>query len=125
MAETQLNISELARQSGYSRTTVRRRLKQGWTPDSLDAVAPIKIPENVHDVATPSTKASPRGGYVPVDLRQLKRDVQEWTKLHNEIDRFKAKERRNHISWQVCRYSFLSIGVGFYFLIGFAAIAGH
>jgi hypothetical protein len=66
MAETQLipnpvaappgiNISELSRQSGLSRTTVRQRLKDGWKPEDLIPVESIEIPQYLHDVSTSST----------------------------------------------------------------------
>src|SRR5262245_44261374 len=108
MAETQLNISELARQSGYSRTTVRRRLKRGWTPDTLDAVAPI------HDVATPSTKAVQGVEAAPVSLPQLRRDIQDWTKLHQEVDRLRKPRRELDP-----RMIFFVIAVAFYGFVAF------
>src|SRR5438874_554004 len=46
-------ISDLARRSGLSRTTVRRRLRAGWTPADLIAIDAIEIPECVHGPSTP------------------------------------------------------------------------
>ena len=49
-----------------------------------------------------------------------------WVKLHHKIEKLKACERRDHISWQVSRFVCLGIGAGFFALIGYAAaMSGH
>jgi hypothetical protein len=111
-----VNISELARQSGYSRTTVRRRLKQGWTPDSLDAAAPIEIPKDVHDVANASTPSVQGVERTVVGLAQLRREIADWTKLHNEVDRLRTgREPYNPRMW------FLAGAVAFFVLVAYSA----
>jgi hypothetical protein len=111
-----VNISALSRQFGYSRTTVRRRLKQGWTPDSLGAAAPIKIPKDVHDVATLSIHRVQAVDPIVVDLVQLRRDIQDWTKLHNEVDRLRTgREPYNPRMW------FLAVAVAFFVLVAYSA----
>jgi hypothetical protein len=48
------NISELSRLSGFSRTTVRKRLNDGWTPAYLIPVEPVETCQCLHDVTTSS-----------------------------------------------------------------------
>jgi hypothetical protein len=55
-------ISDLARRSGLSRTTVRRRLRDGWTPDDLIAINAIEIPECVQGLPTPVHSRVHSGG---------------------------------------------------------------
>src|SRR5258705_11619448 len=55
-------ISDLARRSGLSRTTVRRRLRNGWTPSDLIAIKSNEIPQCVQGLSTPVQGARPGGG---------------------------------------------------------------
>jgi hypothetical protein len=48
-----MTISDLARRSGLSRTTVRRRLRNGWTPADLVSIDKSQIPECVQGLSTP------------------------------------------------------------------------
>jgi len=48
-----ISISELARRSGLSRTTVRRRLNEGWTPADLIPIEVEEIPQSVQRLSTP------------------------------------------------------------------------
>jgi hypothetical protein len=57
-----MTISELARLSGLSRPTVRKRLQQGWSPADLIPVEPVEIPQCLHEVSTPSTPLETGGG---------------------------------------------------------------
>jgi len=112
-----LNKSALAKQYGVSRTTVRRRLKQGWTPDTPDAVAPIKICKDVHDVACPSIPSVQGVERTVVDLVQLRRDIQDWTKLHNEVERLRTgRVPYNPRMW------FFWTGVAFFCFLAYSAI---
>ena len=112
------NISELARQTGYSRTHVRRLLKQGRTLGDLDAVAPVKIRKDVHDVKITSTPKVQGVERTAVDLVQLKRDVRAWTELHLEVDRLRAgREPYNP------RFVFFHVAVAFFVLLAFAALS--
>ena len=74
------SISALARTHGVHRRTVARRLKNGWDPA-------VKIVEQ--------DQAVRRGAHppAPVDLIALRRDIKEWTRLHNEVDRLKTRAR--------------------------------
>src|SRR5262245_21858070 len=57
-----VNISDLARRSGLSRTTVRRRLEAGWSPADLIEVQAVEIPQSVQGVATPVHPVRPAPG---------------------------------------------------------------
>jgi len=46
-------VSDIARRSGLSRTTVRRRLAAGWTAADLMPIEPEEIPQCVQGVPTP------------------------------------------------------------------------
>ena len=52
-----INISRLAKLSGLSRTTVRRRLKDGWTEADLIPVEAEQIVESVQGVSTPGVQS--------------------------------------------------------------------
>lgn len=58
-ARPDINISELARRTGYSRTHVRRLVSRGWTSDDFlpvkPPVEPAEIRKDVHEVANRST----------------------------------------------------------------------
>ena len=57
-------ISDLARRSGLSRTTVRRRLREGWTPADLVAIHADEIPECVQGLSTPvHSRVHPGGSW--------------------------------------------------------------
>jgi hypothetical protein len=128
------NISELSRRSGYSRATVRQRLRQGWHPDDFlpveERVGPTEIRQECHDVATPvantATPIRQGAAHTPVDLVQLRREIAEWARLHRQVERIKVRQRRNqrrdHISGEICRFTFLGIGVGFFVLLAFSAM---
>ena len=53
VATPNMNISALAREHGVSRTTIRRRLREGWTPADLMAIDSDEIPECVQGLSTP------------------------------------------------------------------------
>jgi hypothetical protein len=112
------NISELARLSGYSRTTVRHRLKHGWHPDDFLPVKTAEIRQDFHGPTTPSTQKVQGVERSPVDLVALKRDIQAWTKLHHEVDRLKAaREPYNP------RFVFFVLGVSFFVMLAYAAVS--
>src|SRR5258705_4369690 len=51
-AKPKLNISELARQTGLSRQTVRRKLANGWQPPTAPSVEIIQPTQSVATMAT-------------------------------------------------------------------------
>jgi hypothetical protein len=55
-------ISDLARRSGLSRTTVRRRLREGWTPADLITVDAEEIPQRVQALSSPVQAERPGAG---------------------------------------------------------------
>jgi hypothetical protein len=59
LIETTHNVSALAREHGVSRTTIRRRLANGWTPP---VTIEGEITQSDQDVSTPSTLPS-----IPLD----------------------------------------------------------
>ena len=77
---------------------------------------------------TPVTPVTAAGVTVPVtppiDLAALKREIREWRDAHSEVGRVKRMLRRDYIQWQFSRFVFLAVGVGFYVLIGCAAMMG-
>jgi len=112
------NISELARRSGYSRATVRQRLRQGWHPDDFLPVKPTEIHQECHDVARPAISVATRVATEPVDLVQLKREIQDWVKLHQEVERLRTgREPYNP------RMVFFLVGVAFFVLLAYAAVS--
>jgi hypothetical protein len=116
------NISELARQSGYSRTTVRQRLKQGWQPDDFLPIKTNEIRQDFHGPTTPSTQKVQGAERTTVDLVHLRRDIQGWRELHHQVERLKVQARRDHVQWQICRFVFLLVGVAFFVTIAVAAV---
>jgi hypothetical protein len=121
------NISELARLSGYSRTTVRQRLKQGWHPDDFLPVKTTEIRQDFRGPTTPSTQKVHGAERTAVDLVQLRRDIHEWAQLHRKVEVLKVRHRRNqrrdHISWRICRFTFLVVGVAFFVMLAVAAVS--
>jgi hypothetical protein len=70
-------------------------------------------------------RVTPEPSRSGVDYVTLRRDIAEWVKLHQKIERIKERRRRNEwrgpVSDQVARFVFLSVGVAFFVLLGYAA----
>src|SRR5258706_10417009 len=52
-AKPKINISQLARETGLSRQTVRRKLANGWQPPTAPSVEIIEPTQSVATTATP------------------------------------------------------------------------
>src|SRR5258708_3392182 len=52
-AKPKINISQLARKTGLSRQTVRRKLANGWQPQTAPSVEIIEPTQRVATMATP------------------------------------------------------------------------
>jgi hypothetical protein len=115
------SISELARTHGVHRRTIVRWQKNGWSP----AAPIVQQDQDARRDAHPPSRILGAAS-APVDLVALKRDIKEWGALHAKVERLKVRQRRDqrldHISWQVCRFTFLIIGAAFFALLAYAAV---
>src|SRR5262245_25150130 len=112
-----VNISDLARRSGWSRATVRARLRQGWHPDDLLPVKAPEIRQEKRDVASPAIPAARPLATTPVDLVKLRHAIQDWAKLHQEVERM----RTGKAPWNP-RVPFLITAVAFLVFLAYAAV---
>jgi hypothetical protein len=100
----------------------RRYRKRQRASGRVASMAPI-VPPTVTPTVTESVTPTVTVERPPVDLIALRRDIEEWTGLHQKIERLKVSERRNHISWQVSRFGFLLVGFAFFVLLALAALS--
>ena len=148
------SVSELARTLGISRRTAARRLKNGELGaqpirQQIQQVPTGRPPGRAHarqGMPTPARRvAAPMGAGTPkptpapapmradaharppVDLMQLRRDIQDWTKLHLEVERSRTargarRARRARREPYNPRMVFFILSVGFYALLAAAAV---
>jgi len=120
-------MTEAERSAKYR---ARKKLK-GLSRKKRDAAEPVTrgvtrdgqkpVTETVTDrvtpaVTTPVTDRVTPSVTVPVDLIALKREIRDWTKLHNEVDRLRAvREPYNP------RMIFFVAAVAFFVVVAYSA----
>src|SRR5262249_17911764 len=117
-------MTEAERSAKYR---ARKKLK-GLSRKKRDAAKPVTkaitrdgqkpVTETVTQSVTPAvtTPVTP-SVTAPVDLIALRRDIQDWTKLHNQVDRLRTgREPYNP------RFVFFLVGVGFFVLLAYSAV---
>jgi len=84
--------------------------------DGQKLVTPAVTDTASRDAKTPVTESVTPSVTVPVDLIALRREIQDWTKLHAQVERLRTgREPYNPRMW------FLAMAVAFFALVAYSA----
>jgi len=117
-------MTEAERSARYRARQRLKKVKRGSpkgvtkrvTRDGQKLVTQTVTPAVTESVTTPVTDRITPSVTAPVDLIALRRSIQDWTKLHNEVERLRTgREPYNPRMW------FLAVAVAFFVLVAYSA----
>ena len=114
-------MTEAERSAKYRARQRLKKVKRGSPKGVTKTVTrdgqKFVTPAVTESVTTPVTDRVTPSVTVPVDLIALRRSIQDWTKLHNEVERLRTgKQPYNPRMW------FFVTGVAFYCFLAYSAV---